>query len=58
MSYKTVFLEPRYDQSIPEDVRFMQATPSGRMEMQIENPTALAEFVPGTSFYVDFTAAP
>ncbi len=56
-AYKTVILEPRYDQSIPEDVRFLVATPSGRMEMRIENPAALEQFVPGKSFYVDFTPA-
>ena len=55
--YQTVVLEPRYDQTIPEDVRFLTATPSGRMEMRIENPAALEQFVPGTSFYVDFTKA-
>lgn len=54
-AYKTVILEPRYDQTIPEDVRFLIATPSGRMEMRIDNPPALAQFVPGKSFYVDFT---
>ena len=54
-AYKTVILEPRYDQTIPEDVRFLIATPSGRMEMRIENPTALEQFVPGKSFYVDFS---
>ena len=54
-SYKTVILEPRYDQTIPEDVRFLLATPSGRMEMRIDNPKALEQFIPGKSFYVDFT---
>lgn len=53
--YKTVVLEPRYDQSIPEDVRFLVATPLGRMEMRIDNPAALAQFIPGKAFYVDFT---
>jgi hypothetical protein len=54
-AYKTVVLEPRYDQTIPEDVRFLLATPSGRMEMRIDNPSALAQFVVGSSFYADFT---
>ena len=54
-AYKTAILEPRYDQSIPEDVRFLIATPSGKMEMRIENPLALAQFIPGKAFYVDFT---
>jgi hypothetical protein len=54
-TYKMVILEPRYDRSIPEDVRFLVATPSGRMEMRIDNPAALAQFIPGQAFYVDFT---
>ena len=54
-AYKTVILEPRYDTTIPEDVRFLTATPTGRMEMRIENPVALEQFIPGKSFYVDFT---
>lgn len=50
-----VVLEPRYDDTIPEDVRFQKATPSGRIEMQIDNPAAVAQLVPGKQFYVDFT---
>ena len=53
--HKSVILEPRYDQSIPEDVRFSVSTPSGKMEMRIDNPVALAQFIPGESFYVDFS---
>lgn len=50
-----VILEPRYDDAIPEDQRFQQATPSGRIEMQIDNPAAVEQLVPGKQFYVDFT---
>ncbi len=50
-----VHLEPRYDESIPEDQRFQKATPSGHIEMQIDNPAAVAILVPGKQFYVDFT---
>ena len=48
----TVVLEPRYDTSIPEDQRYAKATPSGRMELTVDN---LAALKPGTVFYVDFT---
>lgn len=54
-STSKVVLEPRYDESIPEDERFQKATPSGRIEMQIDNPVAVAQLVPGKQFYVDFT---
>ena len=57
-AYRTVVLEPRYDQTIPENVRFLIATPSGKMEMRIDNPKALAEMIPGRAFYVDFTEVP
>jgi hypothetical protein len=54
---KLVF-SPLYDTSIPEDRRFAQATPSGRFEMQVDNPAALEKFQIGQHYYVDFTPAP
>ena len=54
-SQKTIVLTPQYDQKIAEDVSFQKATPTGRMEMQIDNPAALAAMPVGTVFYVDFT---
>jgi hypothetical protein len=56
---RKVTLMPQYDQSIPEDQRFQKATPSGHIEMQIDNPP-VAEFFEanlGKAFYVDFTPA-
>ena len=35
-----------------------QYTPSGRIEMNILNDSALAQFVPGDEVYVDFSPAP
>lgn len=55
-SQKKIILEPVYDQKIAEDVSFQKATPTGRMEMQIDNPDAIAQMPVGTVFYVDFTA--
>lgn len=52
---RTVVLEPRYDESIPEDQRFAQATPSGRFEMNVDNPSAIEAMPVGQAFYVDFT---
>lgn len=54
-SQKKIVLEPRYDQKIAEDVSFALATPTGRLEMQIDNPAAIAAMPVGTVFYVDFT---
>ena len=54
---RKVEFQPQYDQSIPEDQRFQKATPSGHIEMQIDNPP-VAEFFEqslGKQFYVDFT---
>lgn len=55
---KSITLEAVYDSKIAEDVSFSKATPSGRMEMQIDNPDAIAAMPVGTVFYVDFTAVP
>lgn len=51
----TLVLQPQYDSSIPEDRRFAQATPSGRMEMRVDNPGAIEALPLGKQFYVDFT---
>lgn len=44
-----------YDQSIPEDQRFAKATPTGSLEMQVDNPAALEQFALGGDYYLDFT---
>jgi len=52
---KTIEFTARYDQSIPEDMRFQKATPSGKITLQIDNPAAIEQFIPGKQYYVDFT---
>jgi hypothetical protein len=52
---RNIRLEPVYDMSIPEDVRYSKATPSGHMELYVSNPTAIEQMALGTVFYVDFT---
>ncbi len=54
-SQKKIILEPVYDQKVAEDVSFAKATPSGRMEMVIDNPVAIERMPVGKTFYVDFT---
>lgn len=51
---KTLRFETRYDDTIPEDLRFQKATPSGHVELQIDNPAALEQFALGEDYYVDF----
>ncbi|MGW9025934.1 hypothetical protein ACWGQ5_17360 [Streptomyces sp. NPDC055722] len=42
-----------YDTSVPEDQRYAQATPSGSLHIQVDNPNVV--FEPGQSYYLDFT---
>jgi hypothetical protein len=42
-----------YDQSVPEDQRYAQATPSGSLTMQVDNPAVM--FKPGADYYLDIT---
>lgn len=53
-----VVLEPRYDSKLPEDQRFAEATPCGRLEMQVTVPSVIEQFTPGRIFYLDFVEAP
>ena len=52
---RRITLQPVYDvNNIPEDRRYHKATPSGKIEMLVDNPTAIAEFTIGRQFYIDF----
>lgn len=57
-STKKVVFHATYDPSIPEDQSFSKATPWGQIEMQVDNPAALEQLVPGRQYYVDFTPVP
>ncbi|CAK0236000.1 Uncharacterised protein [Burkholderia pseudomallei] len=46
-----------YDNDIPEDQRFQKATPSGMLELQIDNPAAIEQLVIGKAYYFDMTPA-
>lgn len=54
---KTLKFATQYDAAIPEDQRFQKATPSGSIEMLVDNPVALQQFDLGKAYYVDFTEA-
>ncbi len=57
-SGKTIKLQAIYETSIPEDRRFYDATPTGSLEMFVNNPVAIERLARGKSFYVDFTPIP
>ena len=38
-----------------EDNTYARATPCATIELQIDNPAARGSFVPGKTYYVDFT---
>ena len=54
---KSLRFDCQYDSSIPEDQRFQKATPTGKCELVIDNPAAIAQFELGADYYVDFTPA-
>jgi len=47
----------QYDQSIEEDRKYSKATPTGSVEMFVDNPAALAQFEIGKAYYFDVTPA-
>jgi len=51
-------LSPQYDDKIPEDRRFAKATPSGSLQMYIDNPPAAEFFEIGKAYYLDFSPVP
>jgi len=55
VSFRTVYEPDAAKDS--ENARFTQATPWGEIRLGIDNPTALAQFEPGKSYYVDFNRA-
>ena len=59
---KTVFgsqlevtLTPQFDDAIEENKRFAKATPSGTIQIYVDNPPAEQSLALGKLFYVDFT---
>lgn len=52
---KRIVFEPRYDHSLPEDQRFFKATPSGRLDIIVDNPEVIAALAIGVSVYLDIT---
>jgi hypothetical protein len=55
---KTLRFQCEYDTTTPEDQRFQKATPSGEIQMMVDNPEALKQFELGRHYYVDFSPVP
>lgn len=55
---RRVTLAPVYsDDPAHENRAFWQATPTGSIDMWINNPVAFEQFEQGTEYYIDFTRA-
>lgn len=50
---RTYRFQAVYDQTLPEDRRYAKYTPSGELRILVDNPNVT--FVPGKSYYLDFT---
>ncbi len=55
--FKRVVFEPRYDPSILEDQRFCKATPSGRLDIIVDNPQMLNTLAIGDTVYLTIKKA-
>ena len=53
---KRVELETSYSDN-PEDNQFSKFTPSGHVSMSVDNPDIDGFFVPGKSYFLDFSIA-
>ena len=54
----TIKLQPVYSNDPQhENKKFWEATPSGSIELNINNPDAVEEFELGKEYFVDFTPA-
>ena len=42
---------------VPENQRYHKYTPSGTLEIYVDNPSAVEQFELGKSYYLDFTPA-
>jgi hypothetical protein len=54
----TLKFETMYDPECPEDDRYCRATPSGTLEMRVDNPDVLQRLKLGAIYYLTFTEGP
>jgi len=50
---QNIRLAAQYDPSIPEDQRFMEATPTGELKFYVSNPAVIGGFQIGKNYYID-----
>lgn len=50
---KRIVLETRYDNTVPEDQAFTKYTPSGRLDVIIDNPSVTNQLNVGDNVYID-----
>lgn len=55
---RAMVFTPQYDPTIPEDVAFSKATPSGELKFYCTNPAANAQLELGKDYYLDLTPVP
>jgi hypothetical protein len=55
---KSLKFTASYSPEVPEDQRYAKATPSGSLEMLVDNPSALEQFKLGEFYYLDFAPVP
>lgn len=51
---ETIKMAAQYDESLPEDVAFSDATPWGELKMSVTNPNLIGKIRPGEFYYLDF----
>lgn len=54
-SPKKIELAAQYDTSIPEEMRFFSTSPTGKIEIHVNNPAVISAMQVGRSFYAEFT---
>ena len=54
---KRIVFETQYDNTIPEDVAFTKYTPTGRLDVVIDNPMVTDQLHVGAIVYLDITVA-
>lgn len=52
-----ITLFPQCDNGIEENARFARYTPSGKVELTVDNPPAQEFFELGKAYYLDFSKA-
>jgi hypothetical protein len=52
---RTYLFQAAYDPDVPEDQRYAKYTPSGSLEITVDNPAVTFEL--GRHYYLDFTPA-